>query len=116
MSKVYFIILKNDFKFFYNRNAAKPVKGRITNNAGEIQASIYAIQVAKDLGIQKLCLSTDSQFLINSITLWIRSWKARGWRLKSGEPVKNVDDFKTLDDLLDGTIRIKWVSMASFLS
>ncbi|XP_034111275.1 ribonuclease H1 [Drosophila albomicans] len=90
-------------------NAAKPVLGRVTNNVGEIQAAIYAIKTAIDLGISKLGISTDSQFLINSITMWVPGWKRRGWRLKNNEPVKNVADFKELDELLQNDdIQVKW--------
>ncbi|XP_034479565.1 ribonuclease H1 [Drosophila innubila] len=90
-------------------NAGKPVLGRVTNNVGEIQASIYAIKFALDLGIEKLCIKTDSQFLINSITKWVPGWKSRGWRLKNMEPVKNVADFKELDELLQNDqLKVKW--------
>ncbi|XP_017061356.1 ribonuclease H1 [Drosophila ficusphila] len=90
-------------------NAAKPVEGRVTNNVGEIQAAIYAIKTALDLGIKKLCISTDSQFLINSITLWVAGWKKRDWKLKNNQPVKNVVDFKELDELLqNNNIAVKW--------
>ncbi|KAM7345496.1 ribonuclease H1 [Cochliomyia hominivorax] len=90
-------------------NAGKPVSGRVTNNVGEIQAAVYAIKTAKRLGITKLCISTDSQFLINSATLWIKKWKAKDWHLKNGEPVKNLIDFMELDGLLqDEDIEIKW--------
>ncbi|XP_068145497.1 ribonuclease H1 [Drosophila tropicalis] len=90
-------------------NAGKPVLGRVTNNVGEIQAAIYAIKIAKDLGIEKLCICTDSQFLINSITLWVKGWKRRGWRLANSQPVKNVADFKELDELLEaGDIQVRW--------
>lgn len=120
------IILCNRFLYIFfislnyirnlNRNAGKPVGGRVTNNVGEIQASIYAIKIAKNLGIEKLCISTDSQFLIKSITMWIKGWKAKNWRLKNGDPVKNVVDFKELDSLLsDGQINIKWVNWNFFI-
>ncbi|KAI8037136.1 ribonuclease H1 [Drosophila gunungcola] len=90
-------------------NAAKPVEGRVTNNVGEIQAAIHAIKTALDLGIQKLSINTDSQFLINSITLWVESWKRRDWKLKNNQPVKNVVDFKELDELLhNNNIAVKW--------
>jgi len=86
------------------------VEGRVTNNVGEIQAAIYAMKTALDLGIQKLCISTDSQFLINSITLWVAGWKKRDWKLKNNQPVKNVVDFKELDNLLqNNSITVKWV-------
>ncbi|KAH8372665.1 hypothetical protein KR009_002384 [Drosophila setifemur] len=90
-------------------NAAKPVQGRVTNNVGEIQAAIHAIKTAQDLGIQKLCICTDSQFLINSITLWVAGWKRRDWKLKNNQPVKNVVDFKELDELLQKKdVQVKW--------
>jgi len=90
------------------------VLGRVTNNVGEIQASIYAIKTALDLGMRKLSINTDSQFLINSITLWVPGWKKRGWRLKNNDPVKNVDDFKELDELLQNDdIKVKWVRIIS---
>lgn len=86
------------------------MKGRVTNNVGEIQAAIYAIKIAVDLGIRKLSIYTDSCFLINSITKWVAGWKSRGWRLKNNEPVKNVADFKELDELLrNEDIDVKWV-------
>lgn len=86
------------------------MEGRVTNNVGEIQAAIHAIKTALDFGIQKLCISTDSQFLINSITLWVAGWKKRDWKLKNNQPVKNVVDFKELDKLLqDNNITVKWV-------
>ncbi|XP_067633911.1 ribonuclease H1-like [Eurosta solidaginis] len=90
-------------------NAALPVTGRVTNNVGEIQAAIHAIEAAKDIDIKKLCISTDSQFLINSITIWINAWKKSEWRLKTGGPVKNAVEFKVLDKLLaDETFQVKW--------
>lgn len=93
-----------------NRNAAKPVGGRATNNVGEIQAAIYAIRTALALGINKLCISTDSQFLINSITQWVPGWKRRNWMLRNNQPVKNVVDFKELDELLQSKdLTVKWV-------
>ena len=77
---------------------------------GEIQASIYAIKIAKEIKIPKLCVSTDSQFLINSITTWIKSWKRNSWRIKTGQPVKNAEDFKELDSLLSSkNLIVKWV-------
>lgn len=63
------------------------------------------------MGINKLCISTDSQFLINAVTLWIKGWKAKNWHLKTGDRVKNEVDFKELDSLLqDESLDVKWVS------
>lgn len=92
------------------RNIGRPVSGRATNNCGEIQASTMAIRMAGDCGIQKLCINTDSQFLINSVTKWMTNWKTNNWRVKKGQPVKNVKDFKELDKVISQyQIILKWV-------
>lgn len=92
------------------RNTSQPVSGRATNNCGEIQASTLAIKLAAENNVPKLCINTDSKFLINSITQWIKGWKSRGWRLKDGKPVKNEIDFKLLDNMINSSkIDIKWV-------
>lgn len=84
--------------------------GPATNNRGEIQAATKAIELSAGCGIKKLCLNTDSQFLINSVTKWLPGWKAKGWRLSSGLPVKNETDFRALDQTLRDNLdlHVKW--------
>lgn len=88
------------------------MSGRATNNCGEIQAASEAIRLARQHGIQKLCINTDSQFLINAVTKWLPGWIRKDWHLASGQPVKNVIDFKELHGLLQThkDLKIKWVS------
>lgn len=88
-------------------NISEPVSGRATNNCGEIQAATKAIKQALQNKIKKLSIYTDSKFLINSITKWMPAWKKKGWKLKSGEPVKNQIDFKDLDSVVH-KLQIKW--------
>ncbi len=52
-------------------------------------------------------LYTDSKYLINGITMWIRGWKKGGWLTKDGEPVKNQELWQALDDLCNRH-RVKW--------
>lgn len=91
----------------HNLNVSEPVSGRATNNCGEIQAATKAIKIALSHGIQKLSINTDSKFLINSVTKWMSGWKRKGWKLASGEPVKNEKDFKDLDSV-QNKLEIKW--------
>jgi ribonuclease HI len=66
-----------------------------TNNRMELTAAIEALEALK-----RPCrveLHTDSQYVRNGITEWIRGWKARGWRTTSG-PVKNADLWRRLDE------------------
>lgn len=95
-------------------NAADPVRGRATNNSGEIQAAIKAIEDAQTAGIKRLNIFTDSQFVINSVCKWMSAWKAKDWKLSSGKPVVNRVDFKRLDQLIEsGNMLIKWSYIAA---
>ncbi|CRK95018.1 CLUMA_CG008504, isoform A [Clunio marinus] len=90
-------------------NISKPVEGRPTNNSGEIQAAIYAIGTAQSCGIKRLNIFTDSKFLIKSVCLWMRGWKMKEWKVKTGVKVANRKDFKRLDNLIEsGNMVIKW--------
>lgn len=90
-------------------NVSKPVEGRPTNNAGEIQAAIQAIKDSQNYDIKRLNILTDSQFLINSVCKWMTSWKRKDWRLATGKKVVNEKDFKKLDQLIEsGNMLIKW--------
>lgn len=93
-----------------HRNTAAPVIGPATNNRGEIQAVIKAIELALSVGIQKLCINADSHFVIHSVTKWMKNWKKRNWRLSSGGAVKNEVDFRQLDRLIEGNpqLEIQW--------
>jgi len=42
-------------------------------------------------------LKTDSQYVKNGITTWIKSWKKNGWRTADKKPVKNQELWEELD-------------------
>uniref|UniRef100_A0A182LUJ3 RNase H type-1 domain-containing protein n=1 Tax=Anopheles culicifacies TaxID=139723 RepID=A0A182LUJ3_9DIPT len=90
-------------------NTARPVTGRATNNTGEIQAATRAIQLARENGVDRLAINTDSKFLIDSATKWVPGWKQNDWTLSGGGPVKNKTDFVALDrELSRGDVKVKW--------
>ncbi|GFR64643.1 ribonuclease H1 [Elysia marginata] len=89
-------------------NVSEALSGRPSNNRAEIHAAVRAVQIAKRKGIKNLIVHTDSQFLINGITKWIHRWKKNGWKLSTGHPVINKEDFSALDNELNG-ISVKWV-------
>jgi ribonuclease HI len=67
-----------------------------TNNRMELTAAIEALNALK-----RPCrveLHTDSQYVKNGITQWLRQWKARGWRTLSKGAVKNEDLWRLLDE------------------
>eukprot|EP00088_Acartia_fossae_P008006 TRINITY_DN1376_c0_g1_i11.p1 TRINITY_DN1376_c0_g1~~TRINITY_DN1376_c0_g1_i11.p1 ORF type:complete len:275 (-),score=45.63 TRINITY_DN1376_c0_g1_i11:593-1417(-) len=91
-------------------NHGGPVQGdRHTNNVAEIQAATFAISIARGLGIRKLNIHTDSQFLINCMTRWIAGWKKNNWRTASKQPVINKEDLQSLElEMKKGSVDVKW--------
>jgi ribonuclease HI len=76
-----------------------------TNNRMELMAAIMAIE-----SVKRPCeihLHTDSEYLRNGITIWIHSWKARGWRTADKKPVKNVDLWQRLERAIE-THDVHW--------
>lgn len=67
-----------------------------TNNRMELRAAIEALNALK--GRCAVELYTDSSYVRNGISEWIRSWKARGWKTADKKPVKNVELWMALDD------------------
>jgi ribonuclease HI len=68
-----------------------------TNNRMELRAAIEALRVLRVSC--RIDLHTDSEYLRNGITQWIRGWKARGWLTAGKTPVKNEDLWRQLDAL-----------------
>jgi ribonuclease HI len=66
-----------------------------TNNRMELLAAINALEALKRPSV--VDLFTDSQYVRQGITSWMKNWKARGWRTAANEPVKNEDLWKRLD-------------------
>jgi ribonuclease HI len=67
-----------------------------TNNRMELMAAIEALNALKRPSA--VDLFTDSQYVRQGITAWMRNWKARGWRTADNKPVKNEDLWRLLDE------------------
>ncbi len=69
-----------------------------TNNRMEMMAVIEALTALK-----RPChvtLYVDSQYVLKGMTEWIEGWKSRGWKTAAKQPVKNVDLWQRLDDVV----------------
>ena len=77
-----------------------------TNNRMELTAVIEALASLKRRC--KARLHTDSQYVQIGISNWIHDWKKRGWRTADKKPVKNVDLWQKLDELV-GKHDIEWI-------
>ncbi|MBE9062085.1 ribonuclease HI [cf. Phormidesmis sp. LEGE 11477] len=74
---------------------------KTTNNRMEMQAAIAALEFLSSASIESsaVILHTDSEYLKNGITKWIKGWKRKGWKTSSGKPVLNKDLWQQLDQL-----------------
>ena len=88
-------------------NVSRPVRGRRTNNAAEIEAATEAAYKAREAGIKKLRINTDSKFLINSATEWIPKWEANEWKNYNNKPVQNRAEFENLKRAIE-TLDVEW--------
>ncbi|MET0480808.1 MAG: RNase H family protein [Mycetocola sp.] len=80
-----------------------------TNNQGELKAVLELFRATAHLDDDLLVLC-DSQYVINTVTKWMRSWKAKGWRKGDGKPVMNLEIIKELDEAMAGrNYRFEWV-------
>jgi len=79
-----------------------------TNNRMELMAPIMALRkIKKD---SKITIYTDSIYLKNGITTWIKNWEKNGWKNANKKPVKNKDLWVTLNKLSkEHVIDWKWV-------
>ena len=68
-----------------------------TNNRMELQAAISALSALNQPC--QVVLFTDSQYVKNGITTWIKGWKRKGWLTAQKKPVKNEDLWRQLDAL-----------------
>ncbi|HWH72000.1 MAG TPA: ribonuclease HI [Candidatus Sulfotelmatobacter sp.] len=68
-----------------------------TNNRMELQAALEALRALKEPC--EVQIHSDSEYLRDGMTLWLRAWKFRGWKTKEKQPVKNSDLWKALDEL-----------------
>ena len=79
-----------------------------TNNRMELTAVIEALK-----RLTRPCdviIYTDSQYVKKGITEWLSSWKSRQWKTSANKPVKNVDLWQALDQLvIQHRIQWQWV-------
>ncbi|RSM57943.1 ribonuclease HI [Amycolatopsis sp. WAC 01376] len=70
--------------------------GPTTNNRMELTAPIEALESLKRR--VAVDIYTDSTYVRNGITSWVRNWKNNGWTTSAKTPVKNADLWRRLDE------------------
>ena len=82
-------------------NAEKEIFGGqsdTTNNQMELTAAIEGLAALKETCDVELF--TDSRYVMDGITQWIRNWKKNNWRTAAKKDVKNKELWQKLDNLI----------------
>jgi ribonuclease HI len=77
-----------------------------TNNRMEYTAALEGLRSLPSGS--RVCVVTDSQLMLNSMTTWIAGWKRKGWKTAGGKPVKNQDLVKALDAEIARHAKVRW--------
>ncbi len=79
-----------------------------TNNRMELMAVIEGLSALTRPS--RIELFSDSQYVLNGLKEWMKSWKQRGWKTADKKPVKNRELWERLDELTSShDIRFHWV-------
>ena len=83
-------------------------KNNTTNNQMELFAAIKALS---NFNKQKsFKIFTDSNYVKDGITKWIKNWKKNNWKTSAKKPVKNQELWKKLDKLVKfHDVKWEWI-------
>jgi len=75
-----------------------------TNNRMELTATIKALEHCKKQKNKKITsgqlkIYTDSNYVKDGITTWVKNWEKNNWKTADKKNVKNIDLWKKLKDL-----------------
>ena len=93
---------------FDEKKKQKNISGKAnvtTNNRMELIAPIMALKKIKSKS--NVIIFTDSTYVKNGITDWIKKWEKNGWKNSNRKAVKNKDLWIKLSDLCKKNI-VQW--------
>lgn len=81
-----------------------------TNNQMELQGLIEGLYYLNDISFDQIIYYTDSSYVLNGVTKWLKGWSFRGWKNSEGKEVANKEFWQSLErqlaDMSDK--KIKW--------
>jgi len=91
-----------------NKTSISGKEKATTNNRMELMAPIMALRKIKKSS--EVIIYTDSTYVKNGITIWIKKWEKNSWKSANKKPVKNKDLWVILNELTkEQIIDWKWV-------
>ena len=87
-------------------SAVAPALAVTKNNRMEL-AAIEALEAQRPA---KVTLHTDSKYLLDGTTKWIKGWQLNGWKTAARKPVKDDDLWRGLADAISRhDVTVGWV-------
>ena len=91
-----------------NQSSISGSVNKTTNNRMELIAAIMALKKIKKKS--DITIFTDSRYVKDGITDWIKKWKLNNWKNSNKKPVKNKDLWINLDNLCrKHSVNWRWV-------
>ena len=83
-------------------------ENKTTNNRMELMAPIMALKKIKNKS--EIIIYTDSRYVKDGITEWIKKWKLNNWKSSNKKPIKNKDLWVKLENSCKKhNVSWKWV-------
>lgn len=105
------VVLVKDNKVI--KEYSKPVFNT-TNNRTELEAVIFAIQIAKILNKnvpREILIYSDSAYVVQTVNQWMFNWASKGWKKADNKEPENLDLVKSLYQLMQFERAIKIVKI-----
>lgn len=80
-------------------------KATTTNNEMELTAVVEALKTLKKG--EAAIIHSDSKYVIDGITKWMKNWKKNGFKTSTKAPVKNEGLWKEIDALTQN-VQVTW--------
>jgi ribonuclease HI len=68
------------------------LSNKVTNQVCELLACIMALETiisTEKIGHRNIVILTDSMYIINSITKWVKNWEKNNWKKTDNKPIQN---------------------------
>lgn len=69
-----------------------------TSNRAELRAAIAVLRLSdwRGEGFETIVIATDSAYVVDGATSWVKGWLRNGWKTRIGDNVKNKDLWELL--------------------
>lgn len=104
------LVQKNDESVVFEGSG---VEVNTTNNRMELQGAIECLKFLKAEALEEcpILLFSDSKYVVDGLSQWVKGWKARGWKKADKKAPENVELWQELDSLAQefSQIKLRWV-------